>query len=244
MKKFLIILTTLISPVLILALFYVYAGTEVSKRLDIGYGVSTSSAVARLEIGGKFFDIPKNYISSRGDWNGGKVGGVNLQALLPDFEPYTDSNKEKFDKPGSNGVIIILLQEHNIVGSKTSSVSMSRKSVYDRVVYDFVLQKNINITEYPGQYGLTRQTLDLANKVDELYVAHKSNGDFYWVECGIDKPNRFPRCNTYFEYSKYVYIQYSFPKKYLNEWGKIDTSVLSFIGKFEEKSAPASTQAN
>jgi hypothetical protein len=218
-------------------IFAVYARYKVAERLDIGYGVSTDNEIVQLEIGDKVFRIPKNHIWSREDWRGGKVEAVNLQALLPDFEPYLDSTKSEFDKPGWNKKITLVLENHNMVGSKTGSQSMTRQAVYDRVVYDFSLQRKAKVTDFPGPYGLVLQTLDSSssNSGRELYIGHKKDGGFYWVKCDMDRPNRYPSCNTYLEYSSQVYISYTFSKKYLNEWERIDAAVLSFIKNFDRK---------
>ena len=60
-------------------LFYIWGSHEVGKRLDIGYGTSTSPRLVQLEIGDKHFAIPQNYIWSRDRWSGGKVTGVNME---------------------------------------------------------------------------------------------------------------------------------------------------------------------
>ena len=114
---------------------------------------------------------------------------------------------------------------------------MTRQAVYDRVVYDFSLQKKAGIAEFPGPYGLALQVLDSAssNSDRELYVGNKKDGGFYWVTCSIDRPKRYPSCNSYLEYSSQVYISYTFPKKYLNDWEKIDNSVFNFIKSFDVK---------
>ena len=224
-------------------IFAVYARYKVAERLDIGYGVSTDNEIVQLEIGDKVFRIPKNHIWSREDWRGGKVEAVNLQALLPDFEPYTASTKAEFDKPGWNRGITFVLRHHNTAGSRTGSHSMTRKAVYDRVVYDFVLQKKTGITELPGPYGLVLQVLDSAssNSDRDLYVGHKKDGSFYWVKCDREKKYKYPSCKTYFGYSEYVAIDYSFSKKYLNDWEKIDNSVFKFIKSFDSHAEMNST---
>ncbi len=226
-----------------MVIFSVYARYIVAERLDIGRGVSTSHETVRLEIGDKIFNIPKNHIWSREDWKDGKAEAVNLQALLPDFEPYMDSTKAEFDKPGWNREITFVLDHHNVSGSKTGSHSMTRKAVYDRVVYDFSLQKKAGVTEFPGPYGLTLQVLDSSssNLGRELYIGHKKDGGFYWVTCGIDSPNRYPSCGTYLEYSGRVYIKYTFAKKYLGEWEKIDNLVFEFIKNFDNSAEKQNT---
>ena len=92
------------SLIVLIALAIVYlllfTANETKQRLDIGYGITASSNVARLEIGDKVFFIPQNHIWSRSRWKGGRVTGVNLHALLPDFQPLTAENRHEFDRLG------------------------------------------------------------------------------------------------------------------------------------------------
>lgn len=213
--------------------FGFWAAYETGKRLDIGRGVSTNPHLVRLEIGDKVFAIPQNHIWSREDWNGGKVEGVNLQALLPDFEPYTEANRQEFDKPGWNRKMSFLLTEHNITGSLTTSTSMTRREVYERNLYDYSAQRKIEAQAYPGPYGLTVQQRPPKNSDFELYVGQKRKGEFYWVECYPDQQGKFPSCHTYVEYSKQVTIRYTFAKSRLSDWQAIDDGVLNLIHQFE-----------
>ncbi|AKH21919.1 hypothetical protein [Sedimenticola thiotaurini] len=214
--------------------FGIWASHETGKRFDIGYGTSTSPKLVHLEIGYKVFAIPQNYIWSREDWKGGKVQGVNLHALWPDFEPYTEANRYEFDKPGWNRKMDILLREHNIPGSRTSRTSMTRREIYDRILYDYAAQKPRIARELQGPFGLKIQHLSPPRiSGDEIYTGRKANGDFYWVQCGQEGKHEFPSCSTYVEYSKYVTIHYSFSRKDLNNWQGIDDAVVAFVNSFE-----------
>ncbi len=213
--------------------FGVWGSYEMKKRFDIGYGASTSPRLVRLEIGDKVFAIPQNHIWSRDRWQDGKVTGVNLQALLPNFEPYTETNKQEFEKPGWNREISFLLSEHNIANSPTGKTSMTRKDVYERIIRS-VSQQLKPTKDFPGPFGLTLKKWIKPSPGDkELYVGHKKNGDFYWIKCDPDNPKEFPSCSTYIEYSKQVTIHYTFSKQYLSDWKTIDQGVLNLIHQFE-----------
>ena len=160
------------------------------QRLDYGYGTATSPRLVHLEIGDKAFAIPQNYIWSRDSWNGGKVDGVNMHALLPDLEPYTEANENEFKKPGWNKKISLMLSEHNIKGSRTTSTSMTRSEVYERII------RKKEITAAPGPYGLTRQyKTPYLTSEKELYVGYK-HMVAYWVQCYQNDRVSSPSCKT------------------------------------------------
>lgn len=214
--------------------FGIWASHETGKRLDIGYGTSTSPKLVHLEIGDKVFAIPQNYIWSREDWKGGKVQGVNLHALWPDFEPYTEANRHEFDKPGWNRKISLLLREHNIPGSRTTSTSMTRVEVYERIMRKVGYGKPREFSDVPGFFGLTlKKWLQPRPGDDELYVGTKRDGNYYWVRCSPSGKHSSPSCNTYIEYSTHVTIRYTFSRRHLAEWQAIDNSVVNFIRRFE-----------
>lgn len=155
----------------ILLLFYLWSSHEVRQRLDYGYGTSASPRLVQLEIGDKPFTIPQNHIWSRNRWSGRKVGGVNTHALLPGFEPRTEANENEFEKPGWNKKISLMLSEHNINGSRTSSTSMTRKEAYDRII------KNKKSETLPALYGLTRiHTAPELVGNRELFTGNKHDG--------------------------------------------------------------------
>ena len=220
--------------------FAIWGSYETGKRLDIGYGTSTSPRLVRLEIGDKVFAIPQNHIWSREDWKGGKTPGVNMYALLPDFSPRTKSNEHIFDNPRSKRKIRLLLLEHAIPGSRTTSTSMTRQEIYQRKIHGvfsegkyFPERKRV-IEDYPGPHGLViRQLRPPLVTDDDMYIAHKRDGSFYWVTCSPEGKHVNPGCRTNIEYSKHVTISYSFPKGDLSEWETIDKRVIKFIHQFE-----------
>ena len=66
-KWFLFLTGALLALFVLIFGFGFWAAHETGKRLDIGYGASTSPRLVRLEIGDKVFAIPQNHIWSRED---------------------------------------------------------------------------------------------------------------------------------------------------------------------------------
>ena len=215
--------------------FGTWLSYQTGKRLDIGYGVATSTRKVQLEIGDKVFSIPQNYIWSREDWKGGKTSGVNMQAHLPDLAGYTEQNKQEFDDPRIHNSVDILLTEHNIKGSKYSSTSMTRKEVYQRTIFDYGRNEPKEMESVSGPYGLTRQLyIDPHERaIRELYVGTLTNGKFYWVECGLKTNVPSPHCTTYFAYSNQASVSYTFSKDRLEHWQKMDNDIRNLIQRFD-----------
>lgn len=210
-----------------------WAAHETGKRLDIGYGASTSPRLVRLEIGDKVFAIPQNHIWSREDWKGGRALGVNLQALLPDFEPYTEATQKEFEKPGWHQKIKMTLMARGVPGSLPASTgSMSRRENYTTNV-----ARGQAAREAPGPFGLDRQIFHPEplgmRKGEEVYVTTSPDGRFYWATCRPDGAVKSPSCHSSIEYSPHTYVRYSFSKSLLSDWQAIDEGVLGLIRQFE-----------
>lgn len=210
-----------------------WTSSETSRRVDIGYGESTSSKLVHLEIGDRAFSIPQKHIWSRESWKGGRVSSINMHALLPDFEGYTQDNRHELEKPGWNKKITLLLMEHNIPGSRTGSASMTRREVYDRMLFDDAAQNQRIDHEVQGPFGLVLHELTPPiPSGKELYTALNDDGEFYWVRCAREEKYPFPSCTTYIEFSEKTSIKYRFSRKLLSEWEAIDNSVLKFVRQF------------
>ncbi len=234
-KWFFIIIAILIGLYAIIMVFGAKLYYETGKRLDIGYGVATSTRKVQLEIGDREFLIPQNYIWSREDWKGGKVTGVNMHTILPHLEGYTEQNKQEFDDSRLHNTATILLREHNIKGSRTSSTSMTREEVYQRNIYDFGLEKPRGLESSSGPYGLTRQqyTKPHDRARNELYIGTLPNGKFYWARCDLKSNVPSPSCKTYFAYSNQTMVSYHFPKDRLKDWQTIDKDIRVLFSQFD-----------
>ncbi len=69
-----------------------------------------------------------------------------------------------------------MLSEHNILGSRTTSTSMTRSEVYERII------RIKETADVPGPDGSTHQhKKSKLTSEKELYVRHKHDGSFYWV---------------------------------------------------------------
>jgi hypothetical protein len=236
MKPIFKITTMFFIIISILALIFIKGEYGATKIFDIGYGSTESSEVINFEIGDEYFFIPKNYIWSKDSWRGGKMDGVNMHALLPNFDPYTGANKNYFDSPGWGRKISMRLFEYNMQNSKTSSNSKRRIDLFNVKTKDYFDKKSTITKEENAPYGLKK----LVRRTDvesgyELYIGHKYNGDFYWVECDRDGLYPSPSCSTYLEISPHTAVEYTFSKDFLHSWRSVDDSVFELIQKFSKK---------
>ena len=211
----------------------IWAAHETQKRLDIGYRTTTSDRMVSLEVGDRFFEIPQNHIWYRGAWRGGKLQGVNMHALLPDFEPYQESNKHEFDRPGWSRKISFLLSEHNIPGSRTSKTSMTREEIYLRIMRRIEDGEIDDFHDKEGPFGLFRRVSENKSQTRELYVGTKPDGSFYWVRCTPEGERLHPSCSTHIEHSEQATIKYTFSRRFLKDWIAIDDGVIDFFSKLD-----------
>jgi len=222
--------------------FAIWGSYETGKRLDIGYGTSTSPRLVRLEIGDKVFAIPQNHIWSREDWKGGKALGVNLYALLPNFEARTKANGPEFDRGGWGREISFLLSARGVPGSRSASTgSMSRRENYTTMVARVFVNKEVQ-----GHFGLVKQVFEpnppWFPTGKEVYTAKLPDGRFYWVTCYPDAPKTFPSCKSEILYSKHTYVSYTFGKPHLSDWQSIDVGMLNLIKQFENNAKKQGVQ--
>lgn len=205
-------------------------------RASGAYSVTSDPSPAQVEIGGKVFAIPKNYIWSRGAHKGGKMGGINLHALLPGFAPYTNDNFNEFEKAGEQNTIGWLMRQHDILGDKYYSTKMSRELIYERIIRDPVTGKTPSVQQLPGPFGLTQHKLyPPKSRFDDrdLFVGSTQDNNFYWLECKTKESAPSPSCSSYYEYSEHVVVRYNFPRKNLHQWQEIETRLISLIRQFE-----------
>lgn len=206
--------------------FFIWAAHETKQQLDIGYGAIKSAEFVRLEVGDKVFSIPKNHIWSRGNWRGGKAGGVNLHALLPDFEPYTEINRHEFDRLGWGRKITLVLSQTDIYIKGKTSVSRLEH-------YKLMLEEGQEPTIESSLFSLMKVRGIKWAAEDEFYIGTLPNGDFYWVRCDLEGNSSFPSCQTDTSYSDYTKLHYTFAKRHLSEWIVIEKNVVKLINQFE-----------
>ena len=198
----------------------------------LGIFSTTNTKLVQLEIGDKKFSIPQNHIWAREGWLSGRQDGVNLWALLPKFQPYTDANKSEFDRPGWNSEITLLLSEHNTPGKPTSATQMTRELIYKRKTTNTSASLHWKVLNETAPYGLMLQRMPDKKSDLELYVARKKNGEFYWIEChpqGVSSPS----CSSAFSFSERTYIKYTFSRQFLEDWELIDDGVAKFVQALE-----------
>lgn len=202
-----------------------WSGSEIGRRLNFGAFFSTDSEPIRVEVGGKRFDIPRNYIWAVSAEVDGKHTGANMHALLPDFEPMTKENRSEFRRPGRNRKIVLLISEHS---TDKHPSPMSSKDVFHRIAGQ-------NVTSVSaGPYGLRvvePQRPRMLNR--EIYVGETLDREFFFLECDRNEAEISPGCKSVLAYSDHVYVTYTFGRPYLENWQRINDGVKNLVRSME-----------
>jgi hypothetical protein len=204
-----------------------------SSKKPVNSSPAANEPSANYEIGDRRFEIPLSYIRPGETKRGGNMSGVNLRALLPDFQGYNPSTRYEFDKSNSQRLMNIRLSVHDTKAFGRTFPLMSRAAIYSRITHDPRTGRSNVVKESRGPFGLTVLTLSAPNSARELFVGAKPNGESFWALCSRSSAIN-PRCDAQMEYSAHVTVAYHFPRDLLSRWRELDGEVLGFVRQLEE----------
>jgi hypothetical protein len=220
---------TILALFILLAIFIASENFSFTKQKN--YTISKRDVLS-AQIGDKLFEIPKVFVWSASDFKSGALTGLNIQALLPMFDPVPEVS-EANQKEISKRRLLILLEEHSMPPNDrpTGHISMTRKETFSRRLNGRPYKEE----EFSHEL-LSIKFLKNTIKNEEMFISRDDKGSLlYWVSCSKEESNPNPRCGTYLEYSSNVYVQYSFPRSQISNWKSIDRGVISLVKSFEKK---------
>ena len=189
------------------------------------YATDASLELIYLEVAGTRFAVPKAYIWDPSAWKGGARDGINMHALLPDLEPYSEKNKAEFDSPGL-GKVVTFLVHHNDNGRT------AKKKVFERLMAMMIDPASAK----PYEFGLIHYSYSEQHKREKDFLVHKEpSGVVHFFDCRQEGTAPYPSCRTYLDYNDHVYVEINFSRHYLKDWKDIEAKVLSLIATFETK---------
>lgn len=187
-----------------------------------------------VELDGTNYTVPVKYLDR--SWKeDGKIVSVSLIALLPNMEPRTMSNKEEFTShnDGQGRRISITLRKANKPDSGFEKYGdLTDKANNLQMHFDF-FSFAAGLTKTPEQkFGLKYFEKGEIGYTTEMYVADDKSSGVYF-QCGGDRKDYRPICETSIPYKGNVMLSYSFRKTYLKDWKEIQTQVLSLVKSLE-----------
>lgn len=185
------------------------------------YGTTASLEPVPIEIAGRHFAIPKAYIWYRPAWKGGKMDGVNMHALLPDFKPYSQETKAEFERLGHGNKIGFLLEY--------SPHQLSRAQFFERRYPADSIKRAKN-----GPFGFHMFQLPPKGFVgEEIYYRYLEDGSFFFLECSTNKKHKSPGCSGSTSLGDGFFVDYSYSRDYLKDWQQIEQGLRDLIYRFE-----------
>lgn len=205
------------------ALFLLYYLAPTAPPLFSEQVAPTSSTeVAALEVGGRKFWIPENYLQFDSARRGGLRRDVALFAMLPDLSGWSNWNASAFAENGPNSRIVFLTIREQANISEADRL----KRIYMAYVAD---PKGA-----PGPYGLTRYSFrpDSGYRAEDLFVGQTAKGPMVLrcVRMSPDVPS--PSCLRDMPLGRGVGISYRFKRSKLSHWQETGDAVETLLATF------------
>ena len=174
-----------------------------------------------VQVGDRKFSVPINYLYNKGARKGGKVDSITLAFILPDMLPYSEETKEEFSKKGWNNKIYIDVMSRDgnpsVYESFNSFIGLGGYSVLEKTeVHDLIFYKNLKYKSRP-----------------DLFIPSREDNQKIYFYCKKYQEGKSPNCKGMIDYSKDVYVNYSFSRDYIGEWKMIDERARKILSSLE-----------
>lgn len=183
---------------------------------------TSSTEVAALEVGGRRFWIPQNYLQFDSARRGGHRRDVALFAMLPDLSGWSNWNASAFADNGPNSRIVFL--------TIREQANISEADRLKRIYMAYVA----NPKGAPGPYGLTRYSFspDSGYRAEDLFVGQTAKGPMVLrcVRMSPDVPS--PSCLRDMPLGKGVGVSYRFKRSKLSHWQETGDAVETLLAAF------------
>jgi hypothetical protein len=185
---------------------------------------SLDEQIVTFHFGSDTFNVPRNYLTGGSDVpRQNEPGFFSIQVLLPDLEPRTRENQDKFlqTTPGLGNVIRVSVH--------SSEHLLPIKDAIDRIIHNKESLKNYYITHT----GLKKYK----TFTEDIYIKQNDNlEDIFFASCMGDiqtAPGK--SCTVYEQYNENIALYYFVDKKFAEDSYEIDEKVRALIRSFEKK---------
>jgi hypothetical protein len=218
-----------LSCVILLA-FFNYIENSLCRVFPCAKGLSSTTSKEFVDLTSTslvrqvHFRIPKAYLSYKKQQQGGEHGYIYLEALLPDFRPWSHRNSSYPFLPDIKPISTIpakskeFAKENRIYLKLTSGLNYGSGRRWQKYLAEYKKVKKITDDLY----------LYKDKKYDRWdYIAplNQDISNTIYFRC-------WALCKAHTNLQKDVSIQYSFDKKYLKHWAEIDKQVKKFSNDF------------
>lgn len=191
------------------------------------YSPTASAARATVSIDGNDFSIPGHYTMHRRARSGGDQDDVQMHALLPDLEPWSQANAAEFSS--------------NLAGARVVRFTLEVDRA--RLTYEEKFDKGIrpladNPDGEPGPHGLTQYRFGPGTGYEgtEWYSARLADGTMLVMRCDASANTDFgSTCMRRTRLADGVGLTYRFKRSQLAQWEETDARIGKLIASFRPR---------
>lgn len=205
-----------------LSLVISIGGRQVGSRLAMG-GHTDSTAAHEVVIGSDVVTAAANHIRFPEQRRDGIAERLDLYALWPSMEGFSENRRAAFNNATSDGQLLFLSLEE-----RTLTRDMSGR-------LDLIYRKMITDAGQDAGGGLVRYKLpESAGFVDEfLFVGELADGRPFVARCleSERSDEALAACNRDIHVGANLTLMVRFPKSLLADWRKLDETLAAFIAR-------------
>jgi hypothetical protein len=198
-------------------------GSFTTETEKVRLYISASGPTARKT----HFEIPKAYLSNKAERDGGWETGIDIVALFPTFEHYSQANRNEFES--KHGRVIAIQAVSRGQTADSLGYDYGRLSAYLRgrqaettaegfTIHKIITEDDEQATDRPR----TEELVVPVGRVDRIFVCERA--------FERDEP---PFCRAMVDYSESLAIHYLFPRRLLADWQQIEGETLRLVHSFE-----------
>lgn len=204
---------------------------RMGMRRDLGNSKTGDfeSDVIRVELGGRWYDVPLRFtygqaVEKYGRWPVVKPGRTNVRALtlsmlLPELKPYYLEDDVVWKARNVDRVEITI----------TDSIGVP--DWWSRLRDNYLSRENKFATRGPDVYGLIHFEV---KGMDDLLIP-LGDGLELSISCSSEAESESfsPSCGVKSNYRPGIALEYYFPRRYLSSWREIDLGLKNVFDSFE-----------
>ena len=209
-----------------------FAGRQLGKNIALA-GHSESKKVHEIVIGNAVLAVPQNYIRFADQRTSGIASQLELFALWPSLEGYSDRYKMQFNSQNdAKNLIFISLSEQNISRDMSARIGPIYRNLID------------NSAPQIGPAGLTgfmfrKQTSVFADETlwlgPEPTISHSKQfvARCLKTENSLMEGTSLAPCQRDIHIGLDMTVRYRFSETLLPHWAKLDEAILAKIAQFD-----------
>lgn len=183
---------------------------------------TVSSRTVSLDLAGQKFFIPENYLRRSDNRGGGEAKQIEIHAVLPSLEGFSDDTLELFnDKTNDSSVIYITL---------TAPQRIMRPAERFHQIYPYYFTGE----ERQGEYGLKLRNMDENSGFSDFDILYQQVGNrFYLFHCLKPQNDLMPSdCLADMIVEPKILARYRFRRSALKNWQEVDASIETLLARF------------